>query len=479
MKKGILGFLNVAIKSVLIVVLFFAAFTYLNKVFYNRDVYKGEFFHNLPENSIDAIVLGSSHAQYSFVPAVFYEDTGLYSYVLGSACQPLEVSVEMLKEALKTQSPKLVILEGYTSLPLHITSCLTDGCYVIAEYQMRGEEKFNTIKYLPEEKKESYYNDYYSYHNEWKILEDWSIFLPSVALRTNNSIDDDFGYIPAEPTYPISNFWTPIVQDVETGKLVEQDENSLNEILKICKENGIELFLYKTSVDSISTEDWATLKALWKWADDNGVKYLDILSNAEALGYYTQVHADGFHSYINGSTYITDLIAEQINELDIEFNHKEDETLEQLCRKKAQAYTADVIHYEHDPLKVLKRLENSNGYVMIRYIPSIYVPSTKMKNAIINVGFNDIDFSKSYYAIIHDGEILYSGISEYEGELVGEKVSINKDGMTIGDYPLTSKGLLTIGFLSENGINNAYIDIEYRESNWIVSGYNYEDLIIQ
>ena len=267
------------------------------------------------------------------------------------------------------------------------------------------------------------------------------------------------------------------MEDVEAGKLVEQDENSLNEILRICKENDIELFLYKTSVDSISTEDWATLKALWKWADDNGVKYFDLLTNAEALGYYTRVHSDGFHSFINGSTYITDLIADNIKELDIEFNHQENETLEPLYRRKAQTYTANTIHYEHDPLKVLRRLKNSNGYIMIRYIPSIYTPSNRMKNAIIDAGFSDIDFTKFYYAIIHDGEIIYSGTNEYETEIAGKKISLNRDGMTIGDYPLVSKGLLTIGFLSENGINNAYIDIEYRQSNWIVGGYNYEDLI--
>lgn len=477
MKKGILGFLNVVIKSVLIVVLFFAAFTYLNKVFYNRDVDRGESFRALPENSIDVLVLGSSHAQYSFVPAVYYEDTGLYAYVLGSACQPLEVSVEMLKEALKTQSPKLVILEGYTSLPLHITSCLSDGCYVIAQYQMRGIEKYNTIDYLPEEKRESYYNDYFSYHNDWKTLEDWNIFLPSEALNKEYKISEEFGYVTAEPPYPISNFWTPTVQDVETGKLVEQDENSLNEILKICKENGIELFLYKTSVDSISAEDWATLKALWKWADDNGVKYLDTLTNAEALEYYMQVHCDGFHSYINGSTYITDLIAENTNELNIDFNHKENEILEPIYRRYAQTYTASTMHYEHDPFKVLRRLKNSYGYVMIRYIPSAYTPSIKMKNAIVDVGFSDIDFSKSYYGIVHDGEIIYSGTSEYETELADNKISINRYSINIGNYYLDCEGLLTIGFLSENGKNNASIDIEYRGRDWVVGGYNYEDLI--
>ena len=68
----------------------------------------------------------------------------------------------MLKEGLKTQSPKAVILEVYTSMPLK-SICADDSCYVRAEYEMTGEEKYETISYLPKDKAKQYYNDYLNY----------------------------------------------------------------------------------------------------------------------------------------------------------------------------------------------------------------------------------------------------------------------------------------------------------------------------
>ena len=476
MKKTILNILQVVIKSVLIVALFFASFTYLNRVFYNRDVDRGISFHNLPKDSLDVLVLGSSHAQYSFIPSIFYEDTGLYSYVLGSACQPLEVSVEMLKEALKTQSPKLVILEGYTALPLHITSCLADSCYVTAEYQMRGEEKYNTISYLPEEKAEAYYNDFFAYHNDWKTLEDWKALRPDRALAPNNVIDPECGYVFEVPYYPISNYWGPVYAETEAGELVKQDEESLNEILRICKENGIELYLYKTSIDQMDKENWAMLKALWKWADENGVAYFDLMSNAERLGYYMQVHSDGFHSFIHGATFITDMLGELTGELGIDYDHHENKRMEELYRSSAQDYTAESLHYEEDPLKVLRRLKNSRGYVVLRYIPSSYAPSDALYNALIDAGFKDYDPGLSYYAVLHDGEIVYSGQQEIDTEIAGQKVVIDRNGVTLGENVLTSEGLMTIAFMSENGNRKGFLDVEYRGVCWRIGGYNYEDL---
>jgi len=162
-KKLIPDFIQIVVKVALIVVTTFYLCTYLNKVF-KSDVNHGEQFHSMPENSLDVIVLGSSHAQFSFCPSFFYEDTGLYSYVLGSGCQPFEVSYEMLKEALKTQSPKAVVMEVYTAMPLR-SICESDSCYVTASYQMTNEERIDTLNYLDKEKAKTYYNDFINNHN--------------------------------------------------------------------------------------------------------------------------------------------------------------------------------------------------------------------------------------------------------------------------------------------------------------------------
>ena len=70
-------------------------------------------FYDLEDNTVDVLILGSSHAFEDFNTGVLYEDYGVASYVLAGSVQPLWNTYYYLTEALKTQSPSLVILEGY------------------------------------------------------------------------------------------------------------------------------------------------------------------------------------------------------------------------------------------------------------------------------------------------------------------------------------------------------------------------------
>ena len=114
--KKFLSFIQIFIKGAILLLCTLVIYNFLNSMFLNKEVYRGDSFHSLPEDTLDIVVLGSSNAQYSYVPEYTYLDDNLYSYVLGSACQPIKVSYEMLKEALKTQKPKYHLAPEH---PLH------------------------------------------------------------------------------------------------------------------------------------------------------------------------------------------------------------------------------------------------------------------------------------------------------------------------------------------------------------------------
>ena len=84
-----------------------ASFKLANCVLIMQDFYKQ------PENSIDIISIGSSHIYYDINPAVIWDTAGYSSYNLAASSQPITCSYYYLVEALKTQSPKLVILDVY------------------------------------------------------------------------------------------------------------------------------------------------------------------------------------------------------------------------------------------------------------------------------------------------------------------------------------------------------------------------------
>ena len=70
-------------------------------------------FYSLPVNSLDVIILGSSHAMCSYDPAKIEENLGLSTFNLGTALQQPDTAYYLLKEVLKTQTPKYLIYDVY------------------------------------------------------------------------------------------------------------------------------------------------------------------------------------------------------------------------------------------------------------------------------------------------------------------------------------------------------------------------------
>lgn len=71
-------------------------------------------FYDLEENTVDVLCIGSSHVYYSIHTCRLYDRCGIASYLLASPGQPVWISYYFLEEALKTQSPQLVIFDVCT-----------------------------------------------------------------------------------------------------------------------------------------------------------------------------------------------------------------------------------------------------------------------------------------------------------------------------------------------------------------------------
>ena len=68
-------------------------------------------FYNMEKDTVDVLFLGTSHSYCGFSPQDFYDLHGIRSYNLGSSRQGIWLSYYWLKEALKTQKPKIVVKE--------------------------------------------------------------------------------------------------------------------------------------------------------------------------------------------------------------------------------------------------------------------------------------------------------------------------------------------------------------------------------
>ncbi len=67
-----------------------------------------------PENSIDVVFLGSSHIHYGVNTAYLWKEHGVAAYDYSSAEQPLWMTYYWIREFLKTQHPKLIVIDLFS-----------------------------------------------------------------------------------------------------------------------------------------------------------------------------------------------------------------------------------------------------------------------------------------------------------------------------------------------------------------------------
>lgn len=442
MIKRFFSFILYLISITIVSAIFCLSYYALSNSFPIEEINDGESFHNLPKDCMDVIVLGSSHAQYSFSPAYFYQDSGLYSYVLGSPCQPLSISYNMLKEALKTQSPSVVVLEVFTAMPMK-TGCDGVVCYIEAGFQMRGEEKYNTLKYLPKEKQEVYLNPFFVSHNNW-IKDDSTIELVFESAKksiielfnekeTNiDKVSQTFGYVENYPSYPVENSWYATkIKNIEQVELEEEDQIALDNIKDLCDANGIELLLYKTPIDSLDDINLSYLEKVWEWAKNNEIPYIDLIEKSEEIDFQLCIQSSSYHSYINGASLVTAELANYIVN-NFETKHIQNDNLENKYIDYSNGLTMSYLECEYDASKYLNRLMNYKGPILIRYgkekkynrVLKSFLEKYNINNDSIYFydGNTLVDFSETCIGIEYKGHNIYCDdyLIEIDGEVFEE-----------------------------------------------------------
>lgn len=120
---------------------------YWNEVFKFKDqngMVGMDIYYRQPENSVDMLIVGSSHAFVDINTGTLWDEYGIASYLLGANIQPLANSYHYIKEALKTQRPEVIMLEGFL---------LTDNTdYMVPEFIINntyglefGEDSMDTM----------------------------------------------------------------------------------------------------------------------------------------------------------------------------------------------------------------------------------------------------------------------------------------------------------------------------------------------
>ena len=228
------------------------------------------------ENTIDLLVLGDSETYTSISPMQLYRDSGITAYICGQSQQRIFESYNLLKLALKTQKPKMVILETnalfrYKTKNLEIEKFFAEQLY----------------SYIP----------LFRYHNIWK--------LPFEGEDSGKLQYKGFRLRDKVKAYSGGEY---MKKTEEIAEIPEWNKECMEDIISLCKENGIELVL--VSVPSPRNYNYKKHNALEQYAKEQNLTYLDLNLENDVLGmdWSKDTMDKGDHLNINGAVKVTEYL---------------------------------------------------------------------------------------------------------------------------------------------------------------------------
>ena len=230
-----------------------------------------ESFYAQPENSIDMLVIGSSHTFVDVNTGTLWDEFGIPSFVIGGSLQPFWNSYYYLKEAVKTQTPRLVVLEAL-------------ACNIDDDYSNPGVVFNNTYgMHWNMNKIESirasvcntdglidtslFFEDYHNRYNELSICDVAGDLGDSVRTEVTKGFYDYLltDYF-AEPDYD---------PDTDPVPITNKEEYYFRLIIEFCQENDLPLLIVVSPDAGYNNISRARYLYAAEIADEYGVEFID------------------------------------------------------------------------------------------------------------------------------------------------------------------------------------------------------------
>ncbi len=276
----------------------------LNPRWTDRSINAVEAFHSLPENSIEVLIYGSSHAWKGIDPRVMYEQYGIKTYNYSGNWQKINTTALFFKDSIRTQSPKIILIETFL-----VSSVLKDSDLNGEIYYTKAIDMFDgKIQYLKQcfgnDKVRwlSYYFPLIMFHSNWNSIDEEN-FAEGV---TQEQYLEQLGYERGNSIEPVE------IMDFEEFEQYELDDEAvivLDDIVKICKEQDIKIIFYTVPYQG----EFGYYKAMKDYAVANGCVYLNLFQNMEEIGIdETTDFRDATHLNDNGAKKIASYLGKYI-----------------------------------------------------------------------------------------------------------------------------------------------------------------------
>ena len=284
-----------------------------------------EYYPHVADTPHDVLFIGDCEVYESFVPALLYEEYGISAYVRGSAQQLIWQSYYLLEDALRYETPQVVVFnvlamkygtpqsEAYNRMTL-------DG---MAWSQVKVDAINASM--TEEESFASYVWTLLRFHDRWNQLttEDFTY-----AFKEKPIVSDS-GYL-------LQTAIRPMVGEAVAGSpladytLPQTSFDYLDKMRQLCEANGIQLVLIKAPTNTFGYwwyDQWDD--QIVEYASENGLAYYNFIEQTDEIGidYTTDTYDEGVHLNVYGAEKMTEyfgrILAERHGLADIEHSEEQ------------------------------------------------------------------------------------------------------------------------------------------------------------
>lgn len=305
-----------------------------------------EQLYNTDEDLIDVVFLGSSHCYHGIYPELLWEEKGIAGFDLAVSAQDIDSAYYQLKELLKTQHPKVVVVDIYgICFDKHLVESNVYRNYLSMKTSLNSVA--HIMAYAEQEKRKDLLAKWPIVHTRYSELKEFDFvpYEPSIigrgSLITWNifAVEEDNGVNRCETVQPLN----------------DKNREWIQNLIALSEEKNFEL-IFTLIPWKREDERQATINGFKEYIKGKEIAFVDFTELAEELDICSATDwADPEHLNARGAQKLTRYIGEYItakHELpdrrsDARY-HQWDEALEryhQLEMLDQLGHTADMEEY--------------------------------------------------------------------------------------------------------------------------------------
>lgn len=268
-------------------------------------------FYQLEKNTVDVLLVGSSHTYSSVNTCMLFDEYGITSFDMACGGQPVWISYTYLEEGLKTQRPKLIVCDIFM---------IQREKEEITDAALRG---LINIKMSPQKWKAI------NVSSNAKVFNSLGIFLnfPYTHTRYGELTESDFldysrenfnGYMPywgvGSEMRKFDNEIIDAASVTESEPIAALAEEYLRKVCELCVQEDIPLLLMNPPFPGLTEEAQRKYNYAEAVAGEYGVPVLDGNKYVEEIGIvWTEDMYDTNHLNYQGSLKFTKWLGEYLN----------------------------------------------------------------------------------------------------------------------------------------------------------------------